>query len=102
MPSREVAEVQPDHLEADDLHRLSLRDEALRDAALIEDFDRACVQAAGTRAGEILAGASLDDCDIDAGKCELAGQRHSCRSASGDEYCVVSHPTYLHECEVGD
>src|SRR6185369_2533218 len=96
MARGKITEVEADHLEADDLHRLSLRDESLGDAALIEDFDRACVQAAGARAGEILAGASLDDCDVDAGEGELAGQCHSCRSASGDQYCVVSHPTCLH------
>ena len=45
--------------------RLSLGEEALRDAALIEHLDRARVQAAGARAGEVVVGAPLDDGDVD-------------------------------------
>jgi hypothetical protein len=93
MSSGKVAEIEADHLEAHGLDRLSLRDEALGDAALIEDFDGACVQTAGARAGDLLARASLDDRDVDAGQRQFARQHHSCRAAAGDQYCVVSHRT---------
>ena len=38
---RKVADVERDHREARDLHDLPLREEALRDATLIEHLDRA-------------------------------------------------------------
>jgi hypothetical protein len=68
---RKVADVERGHPEADDLHRLALREEALRDAALIEHLDRACVQTAGARTGEVLADAALDDGDVDARQRQL-------------------------------
>ena len=51
---REVADVQADAGEARDLRRLALREEPIGDAALVEHLDRARVQAAGARAGEVL------------------------------------------------
>ena len=49
VPGGEVADVEPDPGEAGELGGLSLAQEAIRDAALIEDLDGACVQAAGAR-----------------------------------------------------
>ena len=69
-----------------DLGLLSLREESLGDASLIEDFDRARVQTAGARAGEVLAGAPLDDRNIDARQRQFARQRQSCRASSDDHY----------------
>ena len=51
---RKVADVERDHREARDLHGLPLREEALRDAPLIEHLDRARMQPARARAGELL------------------------------------------------
>jgi hypothetical protein len=39
--SRKVADVERDHREPGDLHDFSLREEAIRDATLIEHLDRA-------------------------------------------------------------
>ncbi len=47
---REIADVQPDHAEARDLGDLPLGEEAVGDAALVEDLDGACLEAAGARA----------------------------------------------------
>jgi hypothetical protein len=43
----------------------ALREEPVGDPALIEDLDGARVQTARARAGELLAGAPLDDRDVD-------------------------------------
>ena len=55
MPRREVADVERDPSEARDLGHLSLREEPIGDATLIEDLDGSCVQSTGARAGEVLA-----------------------------------------------
>jgi hypothetical protein len=54
VPGGKVADVQRGQGEARDLHDLSLREEPIGNSALIEDLDRARVQTAGTRAGEVL------------------------------------------------
>ena len=54
VPGREVADVQRDAGEARDLRDLSLREEPIGDAALVEHLDGARVQTAGARAGEVL------------------------------------------------
>jgi hypothetical protein len=46
VPSGKVADVQPSPGEPCDLSHLSLREEPIGDSALIEDFDRPCVQTA--------------------------------------------------------
>jgi hypothetical protein len=56
IPGGKVADVQGDPGEALDLHRFPLREEPISDATLIEHLDRARVQTARTRAGELLAG----------------------------------------------
>ena len=57
MPGGSVADVQR-YVEVHDLMHLSRREEPIGDAALIEDLDGACVQAACARADEVLAGAT--------------------------------------------
>src|SRR6185295_9269602 len=54
VPRRKVADAQGDQGEPSDLRRLSLREEPIGDAALIEDLDGARVQTACARAGEVL------------------------------------------------
>jgi hypothetical protein len=46
----------------------------LRDAPLIEHLDGTCVQTARTRPDEVLVGTPLDNGDVDARQCQLAGQ----------------------------
>jgi hypothetical protein len=58
---------------------------------LIENFDRSRVETAGARADELLAGASLDDCDVDACQRQLASQHQSSRTAAGDYHCMFGH-----------
>jgi hypothetical protein len=41
VPGGQVADVHRNHVEAHDLSHLSLREEPIGDATLIEDFDRA-------------------------------------------------------------
>jgi hypothetical protein len=65
MACREVAEVERYEREACDLTGLSLRQEAIGDAALVEYLDGARLQAAGARAGKVLVLTPLDDGDID-------------------------------------
>jgi hypothetical protein len=60
------------HREAGNLRLLTLREEPIGDAALIEDLDGACLQAARTRAGEVLAGAPLDNGHVGACQRQLA------------------------------
>ena len=69
--------------------RLSLRKEPIGDPALIEDLDGACVQTACARAGEVLAGAPLDDGDVDTRQRQLARQHQPGRTSSGDHHRMV-------------
>jgi hypothetical protein len=47
------------------------------------------VQAAGPRAGELLAGAPLDDGDVDTGQGQLTRQHQSRRAAADDHHRVL-------------
>jgi hypothetical protein len=60
-------------------------------AALVEDLERARMEAAGARAHQVLAGAPLDNGDIDAGQRQLARQHQARRSAAGDDHRVIGH-----------
>ncbi len=84
--SRKVADVEGDHREAPDLHGLTLREEAFRDSTLIEHLDRARMQTACARAGEILVRAPLDDGYVDPRQRELGRQHHPRRTASSDHH----------------
>jgi len=57
------------------------------------------VQAAGTRADQFLAGAPLDNDNIDARQRQFARQHQSCRTSSGDHHRMVAHshtPGHVH------
>ena len=104
MPRGEVADVERDPSETRDLGHLSLREEPIGDAALIEDLDGSCVQTAGARAGEVLAGAPLDDGGVDPCQRQLAGQHQPRGPSPNDQYGVLGHgpapPTFC--LRVGD
>jgi hypothetical protein len=96
VPGGKVADVQGD-VEVHHLMRLSLREKAVGDAALIEDLDGARVQSACARASEVLAGAPFDDGDVDARQRQLARQHQSGRTSAGDHHRMVGlrHPGRL-------
>ena len=91
VPGREVADVQTDAGEPRDLSHLSLRKEPIGDSALIEHLDGARVQTAGARAGEVLAGAPLDNGDVDPRQRQLARQHQPRRASSGDHHRMLGH-----------
>ena len=86
-----VADVQGGPGERSDLHRLPLREEPIDDSTLIEDLDRARVQTTRARAGEVLAGAPVDDGNVDSRQRQLARQHQPCRAASGDHHRMLGH-----------
>jgi hypothetical protein len=90
--SGKVADVEGDSGEALDLHRLPGLEEPVGDAALVEHFDRACVQAAGARADKLEAGTPLHDDHVDFRQGQLARQHHPGRAASGDHHRMVGLP----------
>jgi hypothetical protein len=49
------------------------------------------VQTACARAGEVLAGAPLDNGNVDARQRQLAGQHQPCRTSSGDHHRMLGH-----------
>ncbi len=95
MPRREVADVERDPSETRDLGHLSLREEPIGDATLIEDLDGSCVQTAGARAGEVLAGAPLDDGSVDPRQRQLAGQHQPRGPSPNDQYGMLGHSPAL-------
>ena len=74
---------------ADRRVHLARADEPVRDAALVEHLDRARVQTAGTRAVEILVGASLDDDDVDPRQRQLGRQHQPGRATARDDHRMV-------------
>ena len=68
---------------------LPLREEAIRDSTLIEHLDRARMQTACARAGEVLARAPLDDGDVDPRQRQLARQHQPRRTSSGDHHRML-------------
>src|SRR5687767_15627166 len=91
MPRWKVADVERRAGEPGNLHDLSLRKKPVSDAALIEDLDRPRVQAASTRAGEVLARAPLHDGDVDARQGQLAREHQPCRTTPCDHHCMLGH-----------
>src|SRR4029079_5713731 len=67
------------------------REEAIRDATLIEHLDRARMQTACARAGEVLAGAPLDNGDVDPQERELPRQHQPRRASSSDHHRMLCH-----------
>ena len=91
MPGGKVADVQTDRGEARHLSHLSLREEPIGDSTLIEDLDGARVQTACARAGEVLAGAPLDDGNVDPRQRQLARQHQPRGTSSGDHHRMLGH-----------
>ena len=86
-----VADVERDRCKEPDLGHLPLRKEAFSDSPLIEHFDRACVQTAFARSGDVLIFAPLDDGDVDPRKRQLCRQHQARRTSSGDHHCMIRH-----------
>ena len=87
----EVADVQEDPGEAQARMHLPRREEPLRDATLIEHLDGAGVQTPGSRAVDLLVGASFDDDDVDPRQRQLARQHQPGRAASRDHHRMFGH-----------
>lgn len=49
------------------------------------------MQTACTRADELLAGAPLDNSDVDSCQRQLRGQHQPCWTTSGDYHCMLGH-----------
>jgi hypothetical protein len=80
----EVADVHRDPGEAERLNRVPRCQEPVRDATLIEHLDGAGVEPTGARSVDDLAGAPLDDDDVDPRQRQLGGQHEPGRATSGD------------------
>src|SRR5438093_4333122 len=57
----------------------------------MEDLDGARVQSTRARAGEVLAGAPLDNGNVDPRQRQLARQHQPCRTSSDDHYRMLGH-----------
>jgi hypothetical protein len=71
---------------------LSRRDEAIGDAALLEDLDGARVQTAGPRAFELLVRPALDDDDVHLRQRQLRREHQPRWTCSDDHHCMHGHP----------
>jgi hypothetical protein len=89
VPRRKVADIQAHPREACDLCYFSFAQKSIGDAALIENFDGARVQAAGARAREILVGPPLANGNVDAGQRQFAREHQTGRAGSGDRHGVA-------------
>jgi hypothetical protein len=91
VPGGKIADVQPEPGETCDLRQLALFQEPISDSALIEHLDGACVETTRARSDEDLAGAPLDNGDVDARQSQLAGQHQSGRPCSDDHHRMIGH-----------
>ncbi len=92
MPGGKVADIQKSVVEAEPhpMH-LSLREEPIGDSALIEDLDGARVQTAAARSDKVLAGAPLDDGNVDTRQRQLGRQHQTRRTSSSNHYRMLGH-----------
>ena len=86
-----AADVEMDPGKPGGLRLLPLGEEPIGDAALIEDLEGARMQTARARADELLAGAPLDDGDVDSRQRQLARQHQPRRTASGNHHRMLGH-----------
>ena len=86
-----VADVQGGPGERRDLHCLPLRKEPIGYSTLIEHLDGACMQTARARPGEVLAGAPLDNGNVDPRQRQLARQHQPSRTSAGDCHRMLGH-----------
>ena len=97
MAGGKVADVQEGPGVAHERMRLALREEALRDATLIEHLDGARVKPPGSLAVDILTGASFDDDDVDPRQRQLGRQHQPGRTSSGNHHGMVRHLHGTHD-----
>jgi hypothetical protein len=95
MTRREVAHVQHGRGQHRGLRHLTLRQESISDAPLIDHLDRTRVKAAGPRADEHAIRAPLEDRDVDLRQRQLGAQHHSRRPASDDHHRMLGHSRTL-------
>ena len=91
VPGGKVADVQTDPSETRDLRHLPLCKEPISDSTLIEHLDGARVQTARARTNEVLAGAPLDNSNVDARQRQFACQHQSRRACSDDRHRMIDH-----------
>ncbi len=91
MARGEAAEIEMYSREACHLRYLSFAQEAFDDAALIEHFESAGMEAAGTRAKNVLIGAPLDDGHVGPRQRQFGSQHQPGRSTPGDHHCMFAH-----------
>ena len=91
MARREVAGVEQGVAERHRRMGLTLCEKPTGDPALVEDLDRARVDATGPRVAELVVGARLDDRHVDLRQRQLSRQHHSRRTTSGDHHVVLGH-----------
>jgi hypothetical protein len=96
MTGGKVADVQADLGEPRYLRDLALRQEAIRDSALVEDLDGSGMQTTGSRAGQILAGSTFDNGNVDACQCQLARQHQPGRTSPGNDHRMAGHRFDIH------
>jgi hypothetical protein len=77
--------------ELPDLGHLPLREKPIGDSALIENLDGAGVQTTRARAGQVLAGAPLDNDNVHARQHQLARQHQPGRTTSSDHHLMLGH-----------
>jgi hypothetical protein len=83
VPGGKAAEIQTGGGEPRDLSHLSLREEPIGDAALVKDLDGARMQASCAGAREVLAGAPLDNGDVNPCQRQPARQHRPCGRTRG-------------------
>ena len=89
VPARQGTEIEGHPGEPGRAGDLALGQEAVHDAALIEDLEGSRKEATGACARDVLVGAPLDDRDIDAGQRQLTGQHQARRPGPGDQHGVL-------------
>jgi hypothetical protein len=68
-----------------------LREEPIRNTALVEYLDRACMQATCSQSSELLIRAPLDDGNVNARQCQLGCQHQSRWTCANDHDFVFHH-----------
>ena len=86
VPGGQAVEVDARAAERDGVEQLAFGEEAVGDAALVEQLDGARVHAAATPAGELRGRAPLEDQHVRAGEPQLGGQHQSRRPGADDHH----------------
>jgi hypothetical protein len=89
-----IAEVERDVREGGDLHRRALGEEAIDDASLVEDLDRARVQPAGAGTLHLGALATLQNDGLHPGQRQLGRQHHPRRPTTDNHNTMLAGRSY--------